>query len=138
MSNKKHKTWAADIDANQRSASFGIKSDGNPVEIACADDGSVKTASSPGTLTDRSGTTSGTANNSTPVAAANTLRRYFLFQNISDTTQYINFGGAATVDNNSIKVGVNEKFVMEGNFISTEAVNVICTAASNKFVAKEG
>lgn len=94
-----------------------------------------------GSFTDRSGTTSGTINTSTQVAAANSSRRYFLFQNVSDTDMWINFGTAATTDQPSIKVPTGavwgNPFVLEAGFVSTEAVNVICSAASKKYTCKE-
>ncbi|MFX1516903.1 MAG: hypothetical protein ACFFC6_11370 [Promethearchaeota archaeon] len=90
-----------------------------------------------GTLTDRSGTiTSG--GSSQTLAAANTSRNYFFFQNLSSEDLYINFTDAATVDDDSIKVASGGSFVMEDAFVSTEIITVIGATTGSKFVAKEG
>jgi hypothetical protein len=90
-----------------------------------------------GSITDRSGTIA-TLNVSQQVAAANESRAYFVFQNISDTTMYVNFDAAATVDSNSIKVNSNGSITFDSGWVPRGAVNVICSSASKKWVAKEG
>jgi len=92
-----------------------------------------------GTLTDRSGTTSGTASTSTQVAAANTSRKYFIIQNVSTTaTIWVNFTSAATATQPSIQLLPGGSFVMEAGYVSTEAINVLSTTASVAYTAKEG
>lgn len=89
-----------------------------------------------GTLTNASGSIAVGAT-SQAVAAALATRRYFLFQNISTETMWINFGVAAVADQPSIAILPQASFVMEGYFVSTEAVNVISATAGSKYVAKE-
>lgn len=90
-----------------------------------------------GNLTDRSGTiaTGGTAQQ---VAASNTSRKYFFFQNHSDTVMWINFGTDAVADQPSIQVPVNGTFTFPAGFVSTQSISVICATISKKFTAKEG
>ena len=85
-----------------------------------------------GAITRTTGTTSGTANTSTQALASNTDRQYLLIQNISDTDMYFNFGAAATTSNLLIaKSGGG--IVFESGYVPTDAVNVICSAASKSF-----
>jgi hypothetical protein len=90
-----------------------------------------------GALTDRSGaiTAGGT---SQQVAAAKTNRAYLLFQNISDTAMWLNFGAAATADNNSIFLNSQGSMLFSGSFIPSDSVNVLCATTGKKFVCKEG
>lgn len=89
-----------------------------------------------GALTNRSGsiTTGGT---SQQVAAGLATRKYFFFQNISSETMWINFTSAAVADQPSISILPNGVFIMEGFFVSTEAINVISATTGSKFVSKE-
>ena len=85
-----------------------------------------------GAITVTTGTTSGTANTSTEALATNSTRAYLLIQNISDTDMYFNFGAAATTSNMLItKSGGG--IVFESGFVPTDAVNVICSAASKSY-----
>lgn len=96
-------------------------------------------AASQGTVTDGSGTTSGTPSTSTQVFAANSARKYLFIQNLDPTNSiWINFTGAATATNGSIQLIANAAFVQEASYISTEVLNVLSTAASVKFTAKQG
>ena len=89
-----------------------------------------------GNFTDRSGsiTTGGTAQE---VAAVLTTRKYFLFQNHSDTVMWLNFGVTAVADQPSIQIPVGGSFTMDGSFCSTQSVSVICATTGKKFTAKE-
>ena len=98
---------------------------------------SVQTTPLRGTLTDRSGTTSGSANTSTTVMSANTSRNYLLFQNVSDTDMWVNFGTAATTNQPSFKIVPNGSIVMEAGFVTTQSMTVICSATSKAYTAKE-
>lgn len=89
-----------------------------------------------GSLTNRSGSIAAGAT-SQQVAALNASRKYFLFQNISTETMWINFGTAAVSDQPSIQVLQGGSFVMENFFVSTEAINVISATTGSKFVSKE-
>jgi len=99
----------------------------------------VPVQSSPvqGTLTDGSGTIT-TANTSQQVFAANPNRRYLLLQNISSADLWFNFTTAATTAQPSLQLPSGASFVMEGSFVSTEAVNIIGGTAGQAFVAKQG
>ncbi len=108
------------------------------VLLSEADD-SIQVVAYRGTLTDRSGTTSGTPGTSTQVCAANSSRRYFFIQNLSTTTDiYINIGAAASAGSGSILLAPKAGFVFEDSFVSTQAVNVVSASASIAFSAKEG
>jgi hypothetical protein len=90
-----------------------------------------------GAITNRSGTiTAGGA--SQTLAAANATRSYFFIQNISTDVLWIDFGVAAVQDQPSIKLCPEATFVMEGGFVSTDAINIIGPTTGAKFVAKEG
>ena len=83
-------------------------------------------------VTVTAGTTSATANTSAQALASNTSRQYLLIQNISDTDMYFNFGATATTSNMLItKSGGG--IVFESGFVPTDAVNVICSAASKSY-----
>lgn len=92
-------------------------------------------AASPGTLTDRSGTATTT---SATLAAANANRKYIFIQNVSTGDIWINFTTAATNASPSIRIDASGVFVMEGSFISTEAINIRSNTSTRPFVAKEG
>jgi hypothetical protein len=89
------------------------------------------------TPVDGSGTiTSG--GTSQTVFAANGSRRFFIFQNISDETQYINFGAAATTDSNSIKIIAGSSWEAPSNWCPQTSITVIGATTNKKFIAKEG
>lgn len=97
----------------------------------------VTTNPTRGAVTDRSGTiTSG--GTSQQIAAANSSRSYFEYQNISDETQYINFGAAATTDSNSFKIIAGASWSNIATFCPTGTINVIGATTGKKFIAKEG
>jgi hypothetical protein len=92
----------------------------------------------PTTLVNRSGavTTGGTAQ----TAAAQFLsRRYFLFQNISDETMWVNFGVTAVADQPSISVvaGGALEFGAHTGVCPNGFVSVISATTGKKFVCKE-
>lgn len=76
------------------------------------------------------GTTANTSSNS--VLAQNTTRQYLLFQNLSDTDMNINFGAAASSSTMLIPKN-GGGIVFETGFVPTDAVNLICTAASKAY-----
>lgn len=88
-------------------------------------------------VTDRSGTitTGGTAQT---IAAANTNRRYFEFQNLSTETMYINFGATATSESNSFRILAGAEWIPMSNFCPTGSVSILAATTGGKFVAKEG
>ncbi|CAK0741503.1 hypothetical protein CCP1ISM_130010 [Azospirillaceae bacterium] len=99
---------------------------------------SVQVAATPGTLTNRSGTTSGTTNTSTQLMPANSTRKYLFIQNVDgNKTIWINFTNAATTTQPSIQLIAGSSFVMESSFVSTEAINVISSSTSVNYTAKE-
>lgn len=91
-----------------------------------------------GTLTDNSGTTSATPSTSTTIMASNASRKYLLIQNVSTTnTIWVNFTTSATTTQPSYELLPGGSLVQEAGFVSTEAVTVICTAASSPYTAKQ-
>ena len=90
-----------------------------------------------GILTDNSGTTSGTVSTSTQIMAANPARKYLLIQNTSSNTIWINFTTAAVANQPSIELLSGGSIVQETGFVSSEAVNVLSTVASQAYTAKQ-
>lgn len=89
-----------------------------------------------GALTDRSGTATAA---STTLMSANTSRKYLFIYNPQAQAMWINFTSAATAATPSIKLSGGSSFVMEGSFISTEAITCIRDGGVNvAFTAKEG
>lgn len=98
--------------------------------------GILYTSGAVSTFTDRSGTitTGGTSQQLAPVNAA---RKYLIVQNISTNNLYINFTSAATVGTGSLLIPSNGTYVLEDNFVSSEAVNIIGATTGQAFTAKE-
>lgn len=92
-------------------------------------------APTPGSLTDRSGSTLAA---SKQIAAANPARKYFFIQNTSASDIWLNFGDDASDAGGSILIKANGSFVMEGSYISTQSVNVFASGAGLSYTAKEG
>jgi len=111
-------------------------SSSNPLQVTLANTASNSTAVNiaprNGAVTVTAGTTSGTANTSAQALASSSTRRYLLIQNISDTDMYFNFGAAATTSHLLVKSGGAE-ITFETGFVPTDAVNVICSAASKSY-----
>jgi hypothetical protein len=100
--------------------------------------GTVFSQALQGTLTDDSGTTSGTPSTSTQIMASNASRKYLLIENVSTTaTIWINFTSAATAGNGSYQLLPGGSIVQESGFVSTEAVNVLSTTATVPYTAKQ-
>ncbi len=95
----------------------------------------VLAQASQGTLTNRSGTATAVVST---VMSANSSRKYLLFQNTSNGIIYINFTTSATAGANDIQVAPGFSFIMENNFVSTEALTAITSVGSRTYVAKEG
>lgn len=70
--------------------------------------------------------------NSNSVLSQNTTRQYLLFQNLSDTDMNINFGAAASSSTMLIPKN-GGGIVFETGLVPTDAVNLICTAASKAY-----
>ena len=108
----------------------------NPLQVTLANTASNSTAVNiaprNGAVTVTAGTTSGTANTSAQALASSSTRRYLLIQNISDTDMYFNFGAAATTSHLLLKSG-GAGITFETGFVPTDAVNVICSAASKSY-----
>lgn len=88
-------------------------------------------------LTDASGTTV-TANTSQMALNSNPNRKYLLFQNVSDTDMYINFGVAATsAGAGSLWIqALGGSIVFEDFACPTDSINVICSAAGKAYTIK--
>lgn len=93
--------------------------------------------SSTGGLTDLSGTLTLGAS-AQQIQAETKGRRYFLFQNISANTMFLNFGVTAVQDTPSIKVTAGSTFLMENSFISGDLISLIGVTTGDKFVCKVG
>ncbi|MDO8614615.1 MAG: hypothetical protein Q7T33_02625 [Dehalococcoidia bacterium] len=89
-----------------------------------------------GSQTDRSSTIT-TGGTSQQVMAANSSRKYLFFQNVSDTDMWINFGTAAVATQPSIYVKTLTGYVLEGSFVDTQALNVLCATTGKAYTAKE-
>jgi len=89
-----------------------------------------------GALTDRSGTIT-TGGAAQTVVARRSGRKFFLFQNISDTDMWINFGTTAVADSPSIKIVAGGAYEFPSHFCSTQSVSVICATTGKKFTCKE-
>lgn len=90
---------------------------------------------STGTLTDFSGNASTT---STQFVPANANRKYLLIFNQSSTNIFINFTSPATNGAGSFQLGGRSMFIMEGTWVSTEAVNIISNSGTPAVTVKEG
>lgn len=93
---------------------------------------------SQGTLTNRSGTITA-GDTAQTLMAANADRKYLSIMNISDTVMWFNFTTAAVKDSPSFILAANGgSFTMEGSYVSTEAISIICVTTGKKYTAKEG
>ena len=70
--------------------------------------------------------------------ASNPSRKYIIMQNNYGTVIWIDFGVAATNAVPSIKLNNGDTFVMEGSFISTQAINGRSASGSQPITVKEG
>lgn len=118
---------------------LGIDPNGQPQPVAVSTGGASSVTQSPsvGTLTDRSGTITagGTAQT---VAAALATRKYFFFQNLSDTAMYINFGVVAVGDQPSILIAAGASYENPPHFCPVGLISLMCATTGKKFVCKEG
>lgn len=91
-----------------------------------------------GLFTDHSGEID-TGSTAQEVMDANSSRAYLLFENVSDTDMWIDFGTDAVADQPSIKIAPDGSYELaEPGFVSTQALSVLCASAGKKFVCKEG
>lgn len=96
-----------------------------------------KVFSSPhNTLQNRSGTIV-TPNVSQQVMAANPARQYLSIENVSDTVMWMNFTTVANADQPSIQLFPGSSFPMEGEFVTSESVNIICETSGKAYTALE-
>lgn len=117
--------------------------DGTPVTITggAITTTAVGAANGPaqGALTDRSGsiTAGGTAQQ---LIAVNSARKYLFIRNPITATErlWFNFTTTAVADSPSIALDPGDTFVMEGTFVSTEAISVLAATTGHKITAKEG
>jgi hypothetical protein len=88
-----------------------------------------------GTNTDRSGTLT-TGGAAQQIAAANSSRKQFFFQNLSNATMWVNFGTAAVQGEPSIAVLPNYSLSFDG-VVDTGLVSVIGATTGQAWTAKE-
>ena len=109
---------------------------GNPLQVTLANTGanttSLQVRPRNAAVTVTAGTTSATPSTSAQALASSATRQYLLIQNISDTDMYFNFGAAATTSHLLVKSG-GAGITFESGFVPTDAVNVICSAASKSY-----
>ncbi len=93
-------------------------------------------ATTPGALTDRSGTitTGGTAQQ---IMAANAARRYLFIQNNSDTGLWYNLGVTAVASQPSIFLAAGASYENPAHFCPSGLVSVIGATTGKIFSAKE-
>lgn len=131
------RTDTSSVAGTTISTGNGVTGAGTQRVTISSDNTAFSTKAATGTLTNRSGTTSGTPSTSTQIMASNSTRQYLFIQNVGATTIWINFTTAAVTTQPSIQLSSGANFIMESSFVSTEAVNVISTGTSIAFAAKE-
>lgn len=90
------------------------------------------------TPTDGGGTIT-TGGTSQVIFAANPNRRYFEFQNTSDTTMYVDFNQAATNSGTkSWTIVAAGSYVNPSNYCPTTSITVLCATTGKTFTAKQG
>ena len=73
------------------------------------------------------------------IAAANGDRRYLLIQNRdSAEVMYVGVGVTAVADESSILLEAAQSFVMEGSFVSTDAISVLAATTNHQILCLEG
>lgn len=109
---------------------------GNPIPVAQTYTWSVTGTN--GNWTDRSSTITASAV-AQQIAASNGSRKYLLFQNVSDTTMYLNVNATAVLSAPSLFMAANGGgFEWNSNgFVPTGAVSVICSVSGRGFTCKE-
>lgn len=130
-------------DDNRVSTMLAMTAGGDTIRVVVGDDGKLVLGSggSPpsGALTDRSGTvtTGGTAQNA---MVANASRKYLLLRNPLEETETLWFDLTATAvaASPSIRLDPGDTFVMEGSFVSTQALSIFAATTGHKWTAKEG
>lgn len=90
-----------------------------------------------GTTTDRSGSIA-LGSNSQALMGANTARNYLFIQNTGSNDIWFNFSISAVIGQPSMKLQPGGAFVMEGSFVSTEAMFIIGATTAQVYTAKEG
>jgi hypothetical protein len=70
------------------------------------------------------------------VSTANTSRRFFLFQNISDTDMYVGIGVTPTVGT-GLLIAKNGGTLTCDSFVPVEEIKVICVSSGKGFTALE-
>ena len=93
--------------------------------------------SSSGTLQNSSGTIV-SANVSQVAVGALLGRKYLAIQNVSSGDLWFNFTNLATTSTPSFKLTANGSFVMDGTFVSSEAINIIGGTGGQGFTIKQG
>lgn len=72
------------------------------------------------------------------IATQNSGRQFLLFQNISDTTMWLNFGTTAVSDQPSIRIDAGVSIILDADgVVPTGLVSLMCATTGKKFVCKE-
>ena len=71
--------------------------------------------------------------------ATNTARRYLLIVNRDAAeTMFVGIGVTAVDDETSIELAAGQSYVMEGSFISTDAISILAATSGHKVACYEG
>lgn len=112
-------------------SAVNIQDGGNSITI----DGTVSSAPVAGAITNRSATVTAT---SAIVVPANATRKYLLIQNLGSNVVWIDFNTTAVAASPSIRLQSSDIYIMEGSFISNDAIHARTTSGSSTVVIKEG
>lgn len=112
-------------------SAVNIQDGGNSITV----DGTVLAGPAIGAITNRSVTV--TATDAT-VVPANATRKYLFFQNLGSSTVWLDFNTAAVAASPSIRLQSSDVYIMEGSFISNDAIHSRTTSGSSTVVIKEG
>lgn len=93
----------------------------------------IKVGASP--VINKSGTIA-SAGVSQTVSNANVERRYFIFQNVSDTDMYVSVGSSAAVGSGFL-ISKNGGSLTCDSFVPIEQINVACSSSAKAFTAFE-
>lgn len=86
-------------------------------------------------FTDNSGSTTGS---SQLLFASKENRAGFIFQNLSDTTMYLNFGSPASASSGSIRILPGGNIEQDADEVTNQSIYLYCASSGKEYTAKEG
>jgi|ERR1700679_1595251 len=123
------------FDNSYTMSDFKTLSSGQKATVVLDAGGNIPITGLPITYTDRSGTTTA-ANVSQQLAAANSVRKYLLFENTSTDPEYVEFGAAATTA--SLLIPAGGGYVWQNGAQSGQTFNELAPTTGDAFVCLEG